>query len=123
MGKSDIQAQINRLKEEVRRLESLKKAFENMNLKILEAISALTTAKESAQKAYQLLGENYQSKTADEVVADLEGEYTNISDVIKTLQSVLAASNAKIKSIGGIVKKRNSEIKDLRDQLDKTTEP
>lgn len=118
MSKASIRAEISRLRREIDNLENNKNSYENMNVKIDKAIGELTSAKNSAKEAYQLLGQNYQSTTADRKVLELEGEHTNISNVIKTLESeILVASNNKINEIEKSINRKKREIRELRDEL------
>jgi len=118
VSKASIRREIAELNEEIEELEKDKKLYEKMNNKIDDAVEKLTKAKESAREGYQLLGEYYQSITADKKVLEFEGEYTNISSVITTLKfDILVASNNKINEIKNSINRKQREIRNLREIL------
>ena len=118
MGKAEIQEKINRLNREISNLESSKKLYQNMNTKINDAISKLTSAKDYANKSYTSLEKYYQSNTSSKKVSELENEYTNISNVINNLKSeILVASSNKISSINSSINSKTIQIKNLKKQL------
>lgn len=118
MGRAEIQERINRLNREIRNLETSKKAYQNMNTKIKDAISKLTTAKGYANKSYTSLEKYYQSNTSSEKVSEIENEYKNINNIIKELESViLVASNNKINTINSNIANKQKQIMSLRRSL------
>lgn len=118
MGKAEIQEKINRLNREIRNLETSRSSYQNMNTKINDAITKLTSAKDYANKSYTELEKYYQSNTASKKVTELESEYTNINNIIKDLKSeILVVSNNKISSINSSISSKQSEIRRLREQL------
>lgn len=118
MGKAEIQEKINRLNREIRNLETSRSSYQNMNTKINDAITKLTSAKDYANKSYTELEKYYQSNTASKKVTELESEYTNINNIIKDLKSeILVASNNKISSINSSISSKQSQIRRLREQL------
>lgn len=118
MSKASIRGEISQLRREINSLENKKTSYKNMNIKINKAIGELTSAKKSAKQAYTLLGQHYQSKTADKKTLELEGEYTNISNVIKTLENeILVESNNKINEIEQSIRRKERQIDALQDEL------
>lgn len=118
MGKAEIQEKINRLNREIRNLETSRSSYQNMNTKINDAISKLTSAKDYANKSYTALEKYYQSNTSSKKVTELESEYTNINNIIKDLKSeILVASNNKISSINSSISSKQSQIRRLREQM------
>lgn len=118
MEKAEIQEKINRLNREIRNLERSRSSYKNMNTKINDAITKLTTAKDYANKSYTALEKYYQSNTSSKKVTELENEYTNINNIIKDLKSeILVASNNKISSINSSISSKQSQIRRLREQL------
>lgn len=118
MEKAEIQKKINRLNTEISNLEVSRNLYQNMNTKINDAITQLTSAKDYANKSYSELEKYYQSNTSSKKVTELESEYTNINNIIKELKSeILVASNNKISSINSSISSKQSQIKELRKQL------
>lgn len=118
MGKAEIQEKINRLNREIRNLETSRKSYQNMNTKINDAITKLTSAKDYAKKSYTSLEKYYQSNTSSKKVTELESEYTNINNIIKDLNSeILVASTNKISSINSSINSKQNQIRRLREQL------
>jgi len=103
---------------EMNNLEMSKNAYQLMNAKITEAISALTNAKNYVDSSCTTLKKYYQSNTATKKVSEFEREYMNIDHIIKELQSeILVASNNKINSINSSISNIEAEIISLEQEL------
>ena len=55
MEKAEIQEEIDRLNREINNLETSRSLYQNMNTKIDDAITKLTSAKDYANKSYTAL--------------------------------------------------------------------
>lgn len=123
MGKAEIEASIRSLENEIRNLEASRNLYQNMNTKINETITKLTSAKGYANKSYTSLGQYYQSKISDQKVKELENEYTNIDNLIKSLNAeVLQASYTKINAINSNINNERARIGSLREELQRIIE-
>lgn len=123
MGKAEIEASIRSLEKEIRNLEASRSLYQNMNVKINETITKLTSAKNYANTSYTSLGQYYQSKISEKKVKELENEHTNIENLIKSLNSeVLSASYSKINSINANITNDHARISSLQAELQRIIE-
>mgnify|MGYP004598813833 CR=1 FL=1 len=108
---TQIQGQINNLNMELTILQAKLRNYENMKLKLRQAVDHLKSAESSISKVSNGIKRNYQSTIANKKVEEVEKYKTDINTVIGRLQGVV------IESASNKINKLNRQIDEVKSQI------
>lgn len=118
MEESEIQGKISELNAYMIKLNKSKEEYIQMNEKINQAITELSSAQNNFEEACAQLQDNYSSEAATEKVNELEDECTAIEEIINELRNkILESSNSKINVINTQIKNHQYQISNLEKEL------
>lgn len=118
MEKAQIQNEIYKANREVNDLKESKTRYQNMNLKINEALKQLNNAKAYMSQAKADFDKNYSSDTAKKQSKRFQEVINSINEIYSELNNnILPASKRKINSIDNNIYTKTNQTQQLKKEL------
>ncbi len=117
MSEQELQNLVGNMNKEITALELKKQKYENMNNKIIEALSQINDAKKNSIEAYTALRANYLSKVKSKEDRDFEELSIEIDTQSSQLNQVLQTSKEEINKINSQISAKTGEMNRYQKQL------
>jgi len=117
MTEQELEAKIDSLNSDKRKLTNKKADYETMNRKLNSAITSLTEAANKAASASTALNQNYVSDGVSVNHQKMANVSTRITAQINLLKQTIEKSNSQISSINNKIRNINNDLERYRQEL------
>lgn len=117
MTEQELEAKIDSLNSDKRKLENKKADYDAMNRKLNSAITSLTEAANKAASASTALNQNYVSDGVSVNHQKMANVSTRINSQIDLLKQTIEKSNSQISSINNRIRNINYDLERYRQEL------